>query len=519
MCSRNDAPLWVRYERFKGFRQLHVFVVLLATISICCCTNVLSDSGKRPAQVTLIFNGAPRLSDTIFINERTIFTGGVSIALWENLSFEPIRPVWGKLDTISIPINSAKVKLRHRYRELFYSDIILYPGDTLDVSYQNANPVFQVRNRDVHAYDLSIDSLLYESLYAENKFPALLFYQTYPMLKNLKSNNTSMMFDVSEKDKWEKRALDEMENERSFLDSLLHNELISQDVYEMRKDRIVFQRYVLDYSNGRMTDANVKSIVDSVRTVGIGLPYTYFVELSQLFLDRQYSTEVPLLYDAVKPVPKDSGNYARLEGSDVFPVRVKELLLYKQVRSAAQHLPLEAFRSTFQKFSSYSADTSLINAIKREYALEFNSLRSEADSVILLSADGKQITLDQLLKDNAGKVLYVDFWASWCVPCRRAMPASHDLKDLYTGKPVHFIYISIDRKFDDWALASKEEGLSDNTSNYLYLNAGSSKWAKEMKLNTIPRYVIFDMKGALSHRDAPGPDGVGAKEILDKYLD
>jgi thiol-disulfide isomerase/thioredoxin len=72
--------------------------------------------------------------------------------------------------------------------------------------------------------------------------------------------------------------------------------------------------------------------------------------------------------------------------------------------------------------------------------------------------DGKSVTLAELC--NGGKYILIDFWASWCNPCRKEIP---NLKKLYAGyadKGLRIISISIDKKEADWLKALKEEQLS-----------------------------------------------------------
>ena len=59
--------------------------------------------------------------------------------------------------------------------------------------------------------------------------------------------------------------------------------------------------------------------------------------------------------------------------------------------------------------------------------------------------DGKHVSLEQL----KGKVVYLDFWASWCPPCLKSFPFMEQLKQKYGKRGLVVIAISLDEKFED----------------------------------------------------------------------
>jgi len=68
-----------------------------------------------------------------------------------------------------------------------------------------------------------------------------------------------------------------------------------------------------------------------------------------------------------------------------------------------------------------------------------------APSFALPTAAGDTVSLDRL----RGKVVYVDFWASWCGPCRRSFPWMNEMHRKYGAKDFAIVAINVDKKRPD----------------------------------------------------------------------
>lgn len=102
------------------------------------------------------------------------------------------------------------------------------------------------------------------------------------------------------------------------------------------------------------------------------------------------------------------------------------------------------------------------------------------------------------------KLTVIDFWASWCGPCRQEMPNVVKLYNDYNSKGLGIIGISLDKKQQDWENATKNLGikwvqLSD-------LEGWNNAAAKMMNVRSIPQTIIVDNKGTIIAKGLRGAE-------------
>lgn len=123
-------------------------------------------------------------------------------------------------------------------------------------------------------------------------------------------------------------------------------------------------------------------------------------------------------------------------------------------------------------------------------------------SAHFITVKGEKISLKDILSKNKGRVLYIDFWASWCVPCIGEMPASEKLRQQFIGKDIVFVYISIDKDKDKWVKAAQKLKLTENS---YVLSAENNPLIEKLSVKSIPRYIIVDKNNSVLDQNALRP--------------
>lgn len=125
--------------------------------------------------------------------------------------------------------------------------------------------------------------------------------------------------------------------------------------------------------------------------------------------------------------------------------------------------------------------------------------------------NGKTINL----KDYRGKYVLIDFWASWCGPCKREMPNVIKLYNECKGKNFEIIGISIDTKEDAWKKAVKEMGMK--WPQACDLAGWEGPLPKRFIVSAVPRTVLVDPQGIVIALDLRGEELVAkVKELTGK---
>jgi cytochrome c biogenesis protein CcmG, thiol:disulfide interchange protein DsbE len=112
-----------------------------------------------------------------------------------------------------------------------------------------------------------------------------------------------------------------------------------------------------------------------------------------------------------------------------------------------------------------------------------------APALRLASASGQSVELDKL----RGKVVYVDFWASWCGPCKRSFPWMNDMLAKYRAQGLEIVAVNVDRKRED---AERFLAAAPAQFTVVYDASGSAPAAWQVK--AMPTSYLIDANGTIA---------------------
>ena len=192
----------------------------------------------------------------------------------------------------------------------------------------------------------------------------------------------------------------------------------------------------------------------------------------------------------------------------------REKSLFKMVEYKESYAEISDYLNEYMM--TYK-DSTFLEEFTEQFLLGYEKQVNEKVGLNLLKEDGSVIRFQDILIRNKGKVIYVDYWASWCSPCIEAMPYAEKLREEYADQDIVFVYLSSDNDQSAWKKATEKYGLSNLENSFLSLNHNSSEFIKALQIQSIPRYLIYDANGSLVEKNAPGPKVGSIRKVLNEH--
>ncbi|QIE58250.1 AhpC/TSA family protein [Rasiella rasia] len=183
-------------------------------------------------------------------------------------------------------------------------------------------------------------------------------------------------------------------------------------------------------------------------------------------------------------------------GNSIFSVMlISEMLNRKEMTAIDAKKAIGNLNSELQA----SAMASKIKATLE--SMSAADIGAQAPDFSALTPEGKQLSL----KDAMGKYTIIDFWASWCKPCRRENPNVVNVYQKYHDKGLNIISVSLDRagQKERWVKAIEDDNMDwYHISN---LKFWQDPIAKMYNVRSIPATFLLDENGVIIDKNLRGP--------------
>jgi len=433
----------------------------------------------------------PKISDTLKINKtRMLISHQPNISYKVNYDFKDyILDNITEKDFTNFKIIEDTIYLKLRYRTMKSKTFVLYKNDSVIINFNKKLPYIEYLNREYKKFDYGVEDILIKKEQPKDFFSFFEENKRFPNKKELDSIKIKKNNLYEEKIKW--------------LDSIYKKGLISKKNYNYKRTNIF-------YSLNR-TDEKIKEIIKGNNDLHIG---SYCLMLKD-FISNNIKNKVISVSNGNVINSKESFDYV-ISNDTLFTQKAKDFLMHTYLKSIATDFSIEDFKSRFNIFSNITSNKELIAEIKDEFLLDYSEINEMKNDVFLIDKNKRKITLKEFIKKNKNKYIYIDFWASWCSPCREELPFSRKIIDEYKDDEILFVFISIDKNFKKWKKATENEKI--DKYSFLAINYPNAKFYRDLELKTIPRYLLFNKQGKIIHTNLPKPSSLDLKKVLNKYL-
>lgn len=187
---------------------------------------------------------------------------------------------------------------------------------------------------------------------------------------------------------------------------------------------------------------------------------------------------------------------------------IRESLMYHTMVAYVEQVGTDNIAELSNYFHAYVKDTAMVASFKEKCAKwDFSAPGRISPDFKAVDMKGNQ----RRLADFRGKYVYIDLWATWCLPCRRELPYLAELEKKFSNRNIFFVSLSIDKNKEDWEAFVKS---NEMTGEQLYIGDQNS-FLKAYRVDGIPRFILLDKEGKIIDNNMTRPSSKDTAEMLE----
>lgn len=181
---------------------------------------------------------------------------------------------------------------------------------------------------------------------------------------------------------------------------------------------------------------------------------------------------------------------------------IKSAMIYRQSLEALEqdHTPMSA--NIMDSLKIWIDNPSLFENVEKKNEYYSALANKEFDKLVLKTGkevegmtEGKEI-LDKLLEPYRGKIVLIDFWGTWCGPCKEALSHSDDEYARLAKYDIQYVYLANSSPKDSWETIIKEYNVSGPNVAHFNLPANQqSAIERYLQIHAFPTYKLVDKQG------------------------
>lgn len=186
-----------------------------------------------------------------------------------------------------------------------------------------------------------------------------------------------------------------------------------------------------------------------------------------------------------------------------------ELMITQLLNSLLNYTKdIDGFEELYSLYKNFIINPSFNNSLNDNYTSL--KLREKSDEEYGLTYFKKgsiknddEDILSHIVEANVGKILYIDFWATWCGPCITEFQYSKNIEKKLREKNIVFVYLCVNSSKEEWEDMIYQYKL--NGQNFLLNDSQFGLLSDTFQISGIPHYILIGPNGKVANDNAPRP--------------